>query len=137
MKPESTERIAKDANQFIPRVLLQGKIIVTTSDNNPVLGFNGSDFLNLEELRVGSNTEYDFYVQPPNENKLYKLPITTLQTANGRLDWCARVFLSKSIETFTVLGFDVFQNVSTGSATNQFTFYYTIYTTQITDEAIL
>lgn len=137
MMPESTDRIAKDANQFIPRVLYQGKKVVTTSNNDPVLGFNGSDYIDLEQLKVGANTEYDFYVKPPNESRLYKLPITSLQSANGRLDWTAKVWLSKSTDTFTVLGFDVFQNSTTGSATNQFVFYYTIYTTQITDEAIL
>lgn len=140
MNPQSTDRTALDSNQFIPRVLYQGKVSVVTSTSNPAFGaYYGQGTIDLENLRVDANSEYDIWVKPPSETKLYKLPVYTLQTANGNNDWVAKAWLSRgtSGESFTVIAFDVFQLTATGSLTNSFTFYYTIYSTKITDDTIL
>lgn len=137
MNNESTDKLAIDTNQNIPRVLVQGSKTLTTNDIALGLGFTSASSISLDELRIDANAEYDFYIKPPGESKLYKLPVTRLQTANGTIDFSAKCWLSVFPGAFTVLGFDVFQSSTSGSLTNQFTFYYTIYTTKITDKATL
>lgn len=140
MNPQSTDRTAIDSNQFIPRVLYQGSFTVTTDTNNPAYpAYYGSGSVDLEQLKVSSNVEYDIWVKPHSQNRLYKLPVDTIQTANGINDWIAKCWVSRSVSggVFSVIGADVFRNTTTGSLTDQFTFYYTIYTTKITDDNIL
>ena len=137
MNKESTDKLAIDSDQNIPRVLIQGSKTLTTDDVALGLGFINSSFINLDQLRIDANTEYDFYIKTPGESRLYKLPVTRLQTANGTIDFSAKCWLSVFPGASTVLAFDVFQSSTSGSISNQFTFYYTIYTTKITDKAIL
>ena len=137
MNKESTDKLAIDTNQNIPRVLMQGSKTLTTDNVDPIFGFRSADSINLDELRIDANTEYDFYIKTPGESRLYKLPVTRLQTANGTIDFSAKCWLSVFPGASTVLAFDVFQSSTSGSISNQFTFYYTIYTTKITDKATI
>lgn len=140
MNPQSTDRTAIDSNQFIPRVLYQGSFTVTTDYSNPAYpAYYGSNFVDLQQLRIDANAEYDIWVKPPSQNRLYKLPVNTIQTANGVSDWIGKCWLSRVVtgETFSIIGADIFRNTTTGSLTDEFTFYYTFYTTKVTDDDIL
>jgi len=146
MMPESTDRTALDSNQNIPRILLQGKLNITTSnytDFGPSYSnateYDGSGQIDLNELRIDANCEYDIWVKAPGDNKLYKAPIITINNSTGANDWCCYSEFHRQVSTSNLSQIVpiVYRNGTYGSSTDVFTIFYTIYSTKITDDNIL
>lgn len=137
MNNETTNKLMLDANQDKPRIVLRKSITITSAATAYApTWLSGQDFLILEEIKASVNTLIEVYMKDNQTGYVYSIPLIT-GNSSGQFVLNAN---------YQLLGYDsdgvykqyilFYVNKRGGSATDTYTFYVVVYSTQLTDQDI-
>jgi len=131
---ETTNRLSIDANQDKPRIILrQSKIVTSSATAYAPTWLSGQDFLILSEIKASVNTLIEVYMKDNQTNYVYAVPLIT-GNSSGQFVLNANYQLLGYDDGGVYKQYILFEvNKRNGAATDTYTFYVVVYSTQVTD----
>jgi len=131
MNPETTDKTIQDANILIPRVMYKGKVTITTSTAAGSI-YYGQASATIAQLLASEQFMVDAYIL--NSSQLTKLNFNTMPAANQQGFQTENVsfYIDSDTSKFRVN----FIRYSTNNNESR-TIYFVVYSTNITQEAVL
>ena len=131
MNPETTDKTIQDANILIPRVMYKGKVTITTSTAAGSI-YYGQVSTTITQLLASEQFMVDAYIL--NSSQLTKLNFNTMPAANQQGFQTENVsfYIDSDASKFRVN----FIRYSTNNNESR-TIYFVVYSTNITQEAVL
>ena len=137
---ETTDKRFIDSNQDKSRIIYRDNKILTTSDTSGSY-VTGTVSLDLLQIKASARVVAEVYMKDNQQNRIYSLPMTTVNNANQYAMNCH--WFMESVAVYNGTEFQNFQTISTtvsklgGAISDTYEIYFVIYSTNINDNIIV